>query len=101
VLRSAVIFADLYDANADPVVVDCIASTTPILVNRHPAVVEQLGPDYPLYFDSLDEAAAKVIDRDTIEAAHLHLRTDEVRRRATPDALLRAICESDVFAGLT
>ncbi|HUS21604.1 MAG TPA: glycosyltransferase family 2 protein [Aeromicrobium sp.] len=101
VLRSAVIFADLYDANADPVVVDCIASTTPILVNRHPAVVEHLGPDYPLYFDSLNEAATKVIDSDTIEAAHRHLCTDEVRRRATPDVLLRAICDSDVFAGLT
>ena len=80
-LRSAVVFADLYDANADPVVLDCIASTTPILVSRNPAVVEYLGADYPLYFDSLEDAAAKVVDLDTIESAHRHLC--DVRERAT------------------
>jgi hypothetical protein len=100
VLASAVVFADLYDANADPVVVDCMGSATPALVNRHPAVVEYLGPEYPLYFDSLEDAAAKVVDLDAIEAAHRYLCSDEARHRATADAFLSAIRESAVYAGL-
>jgi hypothetical protein len=99
-LQTAVVFADLYDANADPVVGECMGSATPILVNRHPGVVEQLGSDYPLYFDALEDAAAKVVDLDAIESAHRYLCRDDVRERATPDAFLSAIRDSDVFAGL-
>jgi len=99
-LATAVVFADLYDSNADPVVLECIGSATPILVNRHPAVTEHLGLDYPLYFDSLEEAAAKAVDLDAIESAHLHLSEDDVRNRVTPDAFFSAIRESGVYAGL-
>ena len=100
VLATAVLFAHVYDANADPVVIDCMASATPIIVNRHPGVVEYLGSEYPLYFDSLADAAVKVVDLDAIESAHRHLCTDEVRHRATPDGFLAAIRDSDVYAGL-
>lgn len=100
VFETAVVFADLYDANADPVVAECIGSATPVLVNRHPAVVEYLGREYPLYFDSLDDAAAKVVDLDVIESAHQRLCSDEVRLRATPAAFMSAIRDSDVYAGL-
>jgi hypothetical protein len=100
VLERAVVFADLYDANGDPVLAECIASATPILVNRHPAVVEHLGDDYPLYFESPEDAAAKGTDLDAIGSAHHHLRGDDVRQRATPQAFLAAIRDSDVLAGL-
>jgi hypothetical protein len=100
VLATAVIFADVYDANADPVVLECMGSATPVLVNRHPGVAEYLGDDYPLYFDTPEEAAAKAVDFGAIEAAQRHLCTDEVSHRATSDAFLSAVRRSTVYARL-
>jgi hypothetical protein len=100
IFATGVLFAYLYDANADPVVLECIGSATPILVNRHPGAVQYLGPEYPLYFESLEDAARKILDIDAIESAHRHLCADEVRHRVTPDAFLSAIHESAVYAGL-
>ncbi len=45
-----VVVAEVFDASASNVVLDCIGRTTPMVINRHPAVVEYLGVDYPLYF---------------------------------------------------
>ena len=98
---TAMVFADLYDANADPVVLECIGSATPVLVNRLPGVVEHLSPEYPLYFDALEDAAAKALDLDAIESAHRYLGKDELRHGVTPGAFLAAIRNSDVYAGLT
>jgi hypothetical protein len=99
VLATAVVFADLYDANADPIVAECVGSGTPVLVKRHPAVVEQRGADYPLYFDSPADAAAMIVDLDRIEAAHRHLRSADVRHRASADAFAAAIGGVHVVAG--
>jgi hypothetical protein len=99
-LTADVVFADLYDANADPVVVECMSTATPIVVNRQPGVVEHLGADYPLYFDSSEEAAAKAVDLAAVEAAHRHLTADAVRERVAPDTFLASIRDSAVCAGL-
>lgn len=49
-LSSNVVVMEVFDASASTVLVECIARATPIIVNRHPAIVEYLGSDYPLYF---------------------------------------------------
>ena len=72
-LSENIIFLDLYDASANNVVVECIVRNTPILVNRTPGVVEHLGPDYPLFFDSLDEASEKIKDEAVVHDAHVYL----------------------------
>lgn len=43
------------------------------MVTRHPAVVEYLGNDYPLFYDRLEDVA-ETLDRERIRAAHEHLR---------------------------
>jgi len=48
-------------------------------VNRHPAVVEYCGEDYPLYFDSLDHAFELICDFDKIFAAHEHFKSMDKR----------------------
>lgn len=50
-LTKNVVCMELFSASANTVLVECIARGTPVIVNRHPAAVEYLGPDYPLYFD--------------------------------------------------
>lgn len=91
-LRSAVVLADLLDANADPLLLRCIATATPVLAPRIPGVVDQLGADYPLLFDSLAEAAALVFDRHAVTAAHERLL--DLRANRTTDAFLAAFDRS-------
>jgi hypothetical protein len=49
-LASNIVFIHLVDASAVNTVIECIIRNTPIIVNRHPAVVEILGINYPLYY---------------------------------------------------
>lgn len=72
-LSENVMFLELFDASANNAVVEAIVRETPLVVNRHPAVAEYLGADYPLFYDALDEVPA-LLERGRIAAAHAHLR---------------------------
>ena len=73
-LSSSIVFVDLYDAVANNTVIECVMRNTPILVNPLPSVVEYLGSDYPLYFNSLSEAGRKADDLGCIGAACQYLQ---------------------------
>ena len=49
-LTENIVFINLVDSSAVNTIIECIVRNTPIIVNDHPAVVELLGPNYPLYF---------------------------------------------------
>lgn len=49
-LSENIVFINLVDASAVNTIIECIVRNTPIIVNKHPAVVELLGEDYPLYY---------------------------------------------------
>lgn len=51
-LTKNIVFINLVDASAVNTVIECIVRNTPIIVNDHPAVIEMLGEDYPLYYTS-------------------------------------------------
>ena len=72
-LSRNIVFLDLYDSSANNVIVECIRRNTPVMVNPLPAVREYLGDDYPFYFDSLEEAAVKILDRSYIREAYEYL----------------------------
>lgn len=72
-MTSAVALTELFEASANNVVIECIARNTPLVVNRNPAAVEYLTPEYPLFFDDLREVPALLTD-DRIIAAHRYLR---------------------------
>jgi tetratricopeptide (TPR) repeat protein len=96
-LAENVAFVDLYDASANNAVIECIARATPLLVNPLPAVVEYLGPDYPLYFTSLDEAAAKALDAALIVATHRYLLRCETRQKLSGAYFRRSVEQSEVY----
>jgi hypothetical protein len=74
VLTKNVIILNLYDTSVNNAIIEAIVRHTPVLVNRHPAVIEYLGPDYPLYYDTFEEATKKLHNFDSIKAAHVYLR---------------------------
>ncbi|KAI8821251.1 hypothetical protein BJ741DRAFT_672688 [Chytriomyces cf. hyalinus JEL632] len=53
-LSENIVFLKLVDASAVNTVIECIVRNTPVLVNRHPAVVEMLGTEYPFYYQKMD-----------------------------------------------
>jgi hypothetical protein len=54
-LNQSIVLMDVFDTSANNTVLECIQRAVPILVPRHPSIVEYLGADYPLYFDKLDD----------------------------------------------
>ena len=91
----------MYDANADEVVLACLTTATPLLVNRLPAVVEYLGREYPLYFDSLEEAARKSVDIDLIRRAHEYLVVSPMRASLSGERFCSSIRNSAIYVGLS
>jgi hypothetical protein len=73
-LDKNVVFIDLIDSAANNTVLECIVRNTPIVLNRTAGVVEYLGTDYPLYFDSLDDVE-RLVSLENIERAHVYLKT--------------------------
>jgi len=74
-----IIFINLVDASAVNTVIECIVRSTPIIVNKHPAVVELLGEKYPLYFNNestLDIEINNLLSNDKlIRNAHNYLKS--------------------------
>lgn len=59
-LETHCVFVKLFDASAVNTLIECVVRNTPILISKLPAVVEVLGHQYPLYFESLEEASTKL-----------------------------------------
>lgn len=95
-----ILFLDLYASSANNGVIEAIARATPTLVNKLPATVEYFGKDYPLFFDSLEEAAEKALDFGLIEKAHHHLLNSEVRRKLDGNYFRKSLEESKIYQRL-
>lgn len=71
-LSCSLVFLDLYDVAACNAILECIMNNIPILVNRLPGAEEYLGPDYPLFYESIEQASRLINERD-IDNAHKYL----------------------------
>lgn len=96
-LSENIVFIELYDANANNAVLECIARATPILINPLPAVKENLGEQYPLYYHSLKEAAEKALDLPLLFDAHRYLQRLELRTRLEGRRFLESFQNSEIY----
>ena len=76
-LSENIVYINLVDASAVNTILECIVRATPIIVNKHPAVVELLGETYPLYFISKHDDYNGI----NLEINNM-LKTDKLIRRA-------------------
>jgi hypothetical protein len=99
-LSRNVVFLDLIDASANNSVIECLARNTPLLVNRHPAVIEYLGPDYPLYFGDLGHAA-DLLNVEDLRRGHEYLRqATALKDRIRFESFRRAVVQSAIYQSL-
>jgi hypothetical protein len=99
-LSRSVVFLDLIDASANNSVIECLARNTPLLVNPHPAVIEYLGPDYPLYFDDLAHAASLLNIADLRRGHEYLCRSAALKDRVRFESFRRAVTESAIYQSL-
>jgi len=100
-LTRNIVFLQLYDSSCNNAVIECIVRGTPILINKLPPVVEYLGPDYPFYYETLEEASKKLRDMKLIKATHDYLLHNEtIRSRLTDTQFLKDVKESEVYANI-
>jgi hypothetical protein len=99
-LSRNIVFMFLYDVSASNAIVECIIRHTPLLINPLEAVLEYLGQDYPFYYRSLEEAAAKLMDRDLIAQTHQYLRDLPIREKLSGVYFSRAVLDSKIYRSL-
>jgi hypothetical protein len=99
-LSENLVFIHLYDASANNTVIECIVRNTPLLVNPVEGVKEYLGEEYPLYFESLEEAAAKAEDLDLIRRTHGYLVDLPIKRKLKRSYFLKSFVRSEIYSGL-
>jgi hypothetical protein len=73
-LSDSLVFVKYEKIVASNLLVECIVRNTPIFVNKLNAVVEYLGEDYPLYYDTQDELISKINNLSKIKMAHEYLK---------------------------
>lgn len=95
-LSANVVLINLVDASAVNTLIECIVRNTPILINRLPAVVEYLGPDYPLYYQNLAEASLLLNDWSKIEAGHQYLLGMD-KYKFQMNTFLKNVVQSRIF----
>lgn len=78
-LEKNLVFLKLVDASAVNTVIECIVRSTPIVVNRLPALEEALGKEYPLFYDRLEEVGSLLTDAN-IERAYNYLTQLDTER---------------------
>lgn len=65
-LSENICVVDVFNSSANNSVLECIARNTPLIVTHHPAIIEYLGEDYPLYFNTIEELNDIVNSNDFI-----------------------------------
>jgi hypothetical protein len=99
-LAENIVFLNLFDAGAVTTVIECVVRGTPILVNKVGGVSEYLGEDYPLYYETLEEATAKLGDLDLLERTAARMRQDLLREKLTDEHFLYALQNTSVYREL-
>jgi len=96
-LCSSVVFIDFYDTSANNAVVECIARGTPIVCPPSKAVMDYLGPDYPLYFQNYQQARDLLNDRQALLDGHNYLLDRNLRKRLSIESFVKSVSGSYIL----
>lgn len=98
-LCSSIVFLDLYDAVANTTAIECMGRNTPFIINRLPGIEEYLGKEYPLFYDTLEDAAAVLDDRRQLEDGVAYLKK-QCPLQFTAQHFLKAFITSSIYRSL-
>lgn len=99
-LSSSVVFLSLFDAPANTTVIECLSRNTPLVVNRLPGVEEYLGKEYPLFYDSLQEATDILADDAKLKYATEYLKSLPIKLKLSGDQFIHSFCNTSIYRSL-
>jgi hypothetical protein len=86
-LSSSLVYLSVHETSANNAVCECISYEVPFVANRHPAIEEYVGVDYPLLFDDISNISS--ISIEDILAAHDYLRQNKhLKERLSLDVFI-------------
>ena len=74
IFKDNIVYLNLYSSTCNNVVLECIKSHCPILVNRLRSLEDYLGEEYPFFYDTHEEAEIKCKDLKLIYQTHIYLK---------------------------
>ncbi len=98
-LTQNIVFLELIDCSVSNTVLECLIRNTPLLINKHPAIVELLGDDYPFYYTDIMDAKVKVNDIDLIYKTHLYMKNIG-KTQLTIDYFIQSILDSKIYTSI-
>lgn len=100
-LSKNIAFVNVYDSSANNAVIECIVRYTPLIINRHPAIVEYLGDDYPLYFNDMKQVDDMLSNYDLIKKTHEYLKNNKkIKDQISSKTFLQQFVTSEVIINL-
>ena len=96
-LSSSIVFLNLYDAPANTTVVECLGRNTPLIVNRLPGIEEYLGVDYPLFYDTLEEATTLLKNAEKLQSAIHFLKESPMKWKLTRESFLQKFTNTAIY----
>jgi hypothetical protein len=73
ILEQCVVLLDLYDTSCNNAIIECAIRNTPMIINKHPAIIEYLGKDYPSYFKDISDIS-ELLNYDNIQTTVEYLQ---------------------------
>jgi len=99
ILSRNIVFLDVYDMSASNLIVECIVRNTPILVTKHPAVVEYLGEHYPFYFSSLKQVESKLREKNIVKKTYNYLSSMD-KNKFKRTSFVKSLYNSNLYKEL-
>lgn len=84
-----IFFLDLYDSTANNVILECIKTNCPIIVNDNINIKKYLGDEYPLYYKNYKEING-LLTNGNIISAHTYMKNMN-KDKFTDEYLLKSI----------
>lgn len=98
-LTKNIVLLDLYAANANNTVIECMVRNTPLIARRHPSIVEYLGDDYPLFYDDTEEIE-ELSKLDRIIGCHKYLSEWHITQQLDLEFFFQDFINSDVYRSI-
>lgn len=89
----------LYDSSCNNAIIECMVRNTPIIVNKIEPVVEYLGKDYPLYFNTIEEAEALLNNKKKLKKGYKYLKKMD-KTRLSGKYFKKSLMDSDIYINL-
>ena len=96
-LSSSIVFLSLYDAPANTTVTECLGRHTPLVVNRLSGIKDYLGKNYPLFYNTLEQATELLRSRGKLAEASRYLATHCSKTQLTGEEFVKSFASSAIY----